>query len=328
MTISPSLLAFFEEAETHMDEVETALLALEKDSSNSDYVNELFRTVHSIKGNAGLVGLKEIHTISTVMETMLDKLRKEKTSVTQKDMDRLFEFLDNMHTLIEKAAQEAGLETKENSSQAKDEKKESSGPTEKRSSKEKSSDASPKPGEGKNTSQGQREDMIDANAKVQKKKMEAYLTFQLGKERYGVEINKVMEIILNRNITRVPHAKGFVSGIMNLRGMVIPVINARLKLKFASNEATAETGGVQSSENKKSSEWENIIIIESDGLRTGILVDIVDDIVRFEDDMVVSAEKALGGINTEFIQGIGKADDKTIMLLDLKTFCNSKEEYF
>ncbi|MDH5542522.1 MAG: chemotaxis protein CheW [Nitrospinota bacterium] len=323
MTLSPALLAFFEETETHMDELETALLALEKDNANAGYVGELFRIVHSIKGNAGLVGLKEIHTISTVMETMLDKLRKEKTPVSQKDLDRLFEFLDNMHSLMEKAAHESGMEIR-GSGQQENAKMADGKQTGKES-----------PASEKKTGPADKGVSLEAEGTVEKdastpqeKKMEAFLTFQLGKERYGVDINKVMEIILNKNLTRVPHAKGFVSGIMNLRGMVIPVINARKKLKFASGNAAGGNGTASVHVSGKSSEWENIIIIENDGLRTGILVDFVDDIVRFKDDMIVSAEQALGGINTDFIQGVGKTEDKTILLLDIKTFCDSKEEYF
>jgi len=323
MTMSPALLAFFEETETHMDELETALLALEKDNANTGYVGELFRLVHSIKGNAGLVGLKEIHTISTVMETMLDKLRKEKTPASQKDMDRLFEFLDNMHSLIEKAANESGMELKGGDQQDSANKGDGKPRGKEHSSSEK------KTGSAKEGAIPEAEGTVEKDdSTAQEKKLEAFLTFQLGKERYGVDINKVMEIILNKNLTRVPHAKGFVSGIMNLRGMVIPVINARKKLKFASGNASSRNGTASAPVAGKSSEWENIIIIENDGLRTGILVDFVDDIVRFKDDMIVSAEQALGGINTDFIRGVGKTEDKTILLLDIKTFCDSKEEYF
>ncbi len=294
--VSPAAFnAFFEESDTHVETIESSLLALEKDNRNANIIDELFRAVHSLKGNAGLVGLLEIHDTAHKMETVMDDIKKSGVAVDQGHRDSLFEMFDKLKFLIESASP-GSQGKKEGQPAKKDLRKSAAEGGEKTAS---ASEKKPKEGE-------------KAKAKVKTKK--SFLTFMLGREEYGLDITAVREIILKRHITRVPKAKSFVAGIMNLRGMVIPVIDAKKKLKF--------TGVQEDNEG-------NIIVVEEYSITTGILVDLVKDIVNLDEDMIVSPETALGKrADTEYVEGIGKTEKTSIILLDVNTFCNSKEEYF
>ncbi len=294
--VSPAALnAFFEESDTHVETIESSLLALEKDNRNANIIDELFRAVHSLKGNAGFVGLLEIHDTAHKMETFMDDIKKSGVAVDQGHRDRLFEMFDKLKLLIESAGPDS--QDKEEDKPAKKELRKSAAE-----------------GREKAASASEKEPKKDEKAGAKVKTKKSFLTFMLGREEYGLDITAVREIILKRHITRVPKAKPFVAGIMNLRGMVISVIDAKKKLEFVSVQK--DNAG-------------NIIIVEENSITTGILVDLVKDIVTFDEDMIVSAETALGRkAATEYLEGIGKTEKSSIILLDVRTFCNSEEKYF
>lgn len=291
MASPAALAAFFSETDTHTEVIEQSLIALERNSADQEVINELFRTAHSLKGNAGLVGLTEIHAIATDMESKLSDIRDTGGAVSQQMKDKLFEDLDKIKGLVEKARGGSG-------------------------------EAAVKP---KNEP---RAATMDQDVEHHEEEAEggvavrvhgnpaggrcSYLTFTLGREEYGFVITSVREIILRRHITHVPNTKNFVSGIMNLRGMVIPVVDAKRKLGFGGAEDKAE----------------NIIILENEGMVTGVLVDSVKDIVTFEENMMVAANTALGAMRGDFIDRIGKAEKHSILLLNTSRFCDVKEKYF
>lgn len=289
MASPAALAAFFSESDTHIEVIEQSLIRLEKEKDNKEVINELFRAVHSMKGNAGLVGMTEVHQLSTQMETALDEARSGRGALGQDVKDKLFEDFDRIKALVEKARGVAPEQKAGQPASAAD-------------------DPADAPHEG---DEGHKE-----GAKAQKHAepggKQSFLTFTIGKEEYGFPITSVREIILRRQITRVPNTKPFVRGIMNLRGMVIPVVDTRRKLGFAAGEDKAE----------------NIIIVENEGMVTGVLVDTVKDIASFEPDKMVSAEKALGAMKSEFVGAIGKAEKHSIMLLDIAKFCDPKERYY
>ena len=297
MASPAALAAFFSETDTHTEVIEQSLIALEKDSANQEVINELFRAAHSLKGNAGLVGLTDIHAIATDMESILSDIRGTGGAVGQQVKDKLFEDLDRIKGLVEKArggAGEAAAPRKDAPAAAAAAEQDDEHP-----------DDEPHGGarEG-GEAEGQRPKHAGGRC--------SYLTFTLGREEYGFVITSVREIILRRHITHVPNTKDFVSGIMNLRGMVIPVVDAKRKLGFAASGDKAE----------------NIIIMENEGMVTGVLVDSVKDIVTFEEDMMVPARTALGAMKGDFIDRIGKADKHSILLIDTGKFCDIKEKYY
>lgn len=296
MASPAALAAFFSETDTHTEVIEQSLIALEKDSANPEVINELFRAAHSLKGNAGLVGLADIHAIATEMESKLSDIRETGGAVNQRVKDKLFEDLDKIKGLVEKARGESG----EPAAAHKDK---------------------PRAAAGEHDDEHHEDEHHGGGhegggAEVPRGKLAggrcSYLTFTLGREEYGFVITSVREIILRRHITHVPNTKDFVAGIMNLRGMVIPVVDAKRKLGFAGAGDKAE----------------NIIILENEGMVTGVLVDSVKDIVTFEENMMVPAETALGAMRGDFIDRIGKSDKHSILLLNTGRFCDVKEKYY
>ncbi len=134
-----------------------------------------------------------------------------------------------------------------------------------------------------------------------------YMAFKLANEEYGLEILRVREIIGLMDITRVPRTSEFVRGVINLRGKVIPVVDLRLQFGMARAEATDQTV---------------IIVVQyaHDGknLTMGILVDEVLEVLTVESDQIEPPPNfGPASLDTSFILGVGKADDRVIFLLDI-----------
>lgn len=133
-----------------------------------------------------------------------------------------------------------------------------------------------------------------------------YLRFSLGKEYYGIEILKIVEILRMVPITRVPHTPEFVKGVINLRGSVVPVMDLRLKIGMETKEYDDKT---------------RIIIVEDevDGMkmRLGLLVDSVDVVNDVKADEIESAPSFGESENSELILSVVKAKDCVYILLNL-----------
>jgi len=133
-----------------------------------------------------------------------------------------------------------------------------------------------------------------------------YLTFVLDEEDFALEIMKVKEVLDYINITRVPRMPGYLCGVINLRGNVVPVIDLRLKLGMSKIQRTVDTCIV-------------IMEIHMDGelVQMGALTDAVKGVIELESKDIVSAPKLGTRLNTEFIRGMGKQDDQFIIILDI-----------
>lgn len=142
-----------------------------------------------------------------------------------------------------------------------------------------------------------------------------YMTFKLANEEYGLEILKVREIIGLMDITRVPCTEEFMSGVINLRGKVIPVIDLRLKFGMAKCEATDQT----------------VIIVVQYNLRgrnmtMGLLVDQVLEVLSIEASRIEPPpEFGCAQVRNDFILGIGKSDKRVIFLLDIGRILSADE---
>lgn len=132
-----------------------------------------------------------------------------------------------------------------------------------------------------------------------------YLTFDLGEEVYGIGILKVQEIIGLMNVTKVPRTPECVRGVINLRGKVIPVMDLRLKFGMESKEDTERTC---------------IIVVqvtwERSEITMGILVDEVSEVVDIASAQIEDTPSFGVTVDTDFILGMGKVNDRVIMLLD------------
>jgi purine-binding chemotaxis protein CheW len=129
-----------------------------------------------------------------------------------------------------------------------------------------------------------------------------YLTFVLANEEYGLEILKVREIIGMMNITSVPRTPGFVKGVINLRGKVIPVIDLRLKFSMPEAQHTEETC---------------IIVVNVGKLEMGIIVDRVSEVLDIAGEEIEDTPSFGVSVDTRFILGMGKANGKVTILLDI-----------
>jgi purine-binding chemotaxis protein CheW len=130
-----------------------------------------------------------------------------------------------------------------------------------------------------------------------------YLTFALAEEEYGLEILKVREIISMSEITSVPKTPEFVKGVINLRGKVIPVIDLRLKFAMEEVPYTDETC---------------IIVVDVDGVEMGIIVDHVSEVLDITGGDIEDAPAFGGSVETDFILGMGKTDERVTILLDIE----------
>ena len=143
-----------------------------------------------------------------------------------------------------------------------------------------------------------------------------YLTFQLGKEVFGIEILKVQEIIGMMPVTRVPKTPSFVRGVLNLRGKVIPVIELRSKFNLDSMPDTERTCIVVVQVS-----WNCGIVI------MGLLVDEVSEVLNVTRDQIEDPPAFGAEVDTEFILGMGKVGSKVVMLLDVdKVLSNGEVE--
>ena len=148
--------------------------------------------------------------------------------------------------------------------------------------------------------------LSQGTAEQDKSKEGKYLTFWLAKEEYGLNIQKVKEIIGMMNITSVPRTPDFIKGVINLRGKVIPVVNLRLKFGLPEIEYTDRTC---------------IIVAEIQGARgqvqMGIVVDAVADVANIKSEDVEEAPCFGNGLETGFIQGLAKIGGQVKILIDI-----------
>lgn len=128
------------------------------------------------------------------------------------------------------------------------------------------------------------------------------VTFQLGKEEYGVEIASVQEIIRATDITQVPGAPAHVRGVINLRGKIIPVVDLRKRFSLP-EVSTCDTM--------------RIIVVELGQKRIGMLVDSVSQVIRVPSGVVEELPEEASSVDENFIMGVGKFDSRLIIILNL-----------
>lgn len=137
------------------------------------------------------------------------------------------------------------------------------------------------------------------------------VSFVLGEEFFGVNILLVQEIITVPEITRIPNAPSFIEGMINLRGRLLPVIDLRKRLHVGNEFFDSKT---------------RILVIQIDGKITGFLVDSVEAVMSVPSDSIEAAPEIVTiGIETQYITGVSKLEDRMIILLDFRRLFNIKE---
>ncbi|MBE0698135.1 MAG: chemotaxis protein CheW [Anaerolineaceae bacterium] len=137
------------------------------------------------------------------------------------------------------------------------------------------------------------------------------VVFNLDSEDYGVDITSVESIIKMQAITSIPQAPAVVEGVTNLRGMVLPVINLRKRFGLKNGEIDKNT---------------RIIVSTMNGLKVGMIVDGVSEVLRIQDQVIESTPPMVSTVDTAFITGIIKLDGRLVILLDLARVLNIEEQ--
>ena len=137
------------------------------------------------------------------------------------------------------------------------------------------------------------------------------VSFNLGQEEFAVDILKVQEINRMVEITRVPKAPDFVEGVINLRGKVIPVIDLRKRFGLPPGERTKQT---------------RIVVVDMDGRTIGLIVDAVSEVLRLPADTIEPPPPIVAGIDADYIRGVGKLEDRLLILLDLNRILTPQEK--
>ena len=149
-----------------------------------------------------------------------------------------------------------------------------------------------------------------------------YLTFTLGKELFGIGVEHVREVLDHTKITRIPGMPGFMSGIISVRGTVVPVIN--LEKKFDYRSLSKEEKGVENLE-----EAGTIIVLDlsykKERIPLGILSETVEEVLKLEKESIEPPPKIGLEMENSFVKGIGKKDNLFVIILDPRELLEERE---
>ena len=137
------------------------------------------------------------------------------------------------------------------------------------------------------------------------------VVFELGDESYAVDISRVQDINRMQEITEIPHAPESVVGVINLRGRVIPVIDLRKRFGLPDAVHTKDT---------------RIVVVHLEGNLIGVIVDAVSQVLRIPADIVEPPSPVLAGVDSRYLRGIAKLDDRLVILLDLDFVLSRREQ--
>jgi purine-binding chemotaxis protein CheW len=136
-----------------------------------------------------------------------------------------------------------------------------------------------------------------------------YLTFRLGSENYGLEILKVQEIRgYDTGITGIANAPAFIKGVVNLRGIIVPIIDMRIRFRMADPVYDGSTV---------------IIVLNLEAQVVGMVVDAVSDVLTIRRDDIRPAPSMGGSVDTGYVTGIGTIDEKMVILIDIERLISS-----
>ncbi|MFZ4285163.1 chemotaxis protein CheW [Variovorax sp. HJSM1_2] len=144
------------------------------------------------------------------------------------------------------------------------------------------------------------------NAAVGKSSSSAgqYLSFHIGAEEFGIDILSVQEIRSYEQPTRMPRAGDDVLGVVNLRGVIVPIIDLRIRLGNAQAVFTTSTV---------------VIVLDLRTHVVGVVVDAVNDVVSLTQEMLRPAPSLSGPVDTAYINGLAQVEERMLMLLDIHT---------
>jgi purine-binding chemotaxis protein CheW len=136
------------------------------------------------------------------------------------------------------------------------------------------------------------------------------IVFRLHDEEYGVEVSQVRSIERLEHITRVPRTPKFVKGVINLRGVVTPIINLRSRFGLEEIDYTEST---------------RIIIVAVGELEVGLIVDSANDVIDIPVDAIEPPPEVVGGVEAAYLRGVAKLEKRLLILLNLDKVLNNEE---
>lgn len=139
---------------------------------------------------------------------------------------------------------------------------------------------------------------------------EEFLVFTLGSEEYGIDILKVQEIRGYDQVTRIANTPAFIKGVTNLRGVIVPIVD--LRIKFAQNDVSYNDNTV-------------VIVLNLQQRVVGIVVDGVSDVLSLSADQIRPAPQFAVTLATEYLTGLGALEDRMLILVDIERLLSSEE---
>jgi purine-binding chemotaxis protein CheW len=137
-----------------------------------------------------------------------------------------------------------------------------------------------------------------------------FLTFRLGAEEYGIDILRVQEIRSYEQPTRIANAPAFIKGVVNLRGVIVPIVDLRLKLGCETAEYNSFTV---------------VIVLNVKGRVVGAVVDSVSDVLELPRDSIKPAPEMSSSVDAGYITGIGSVNDRMLILMDIESLMASAD---
>ena len=137
-----------------------------------------------------------------------------------------------------------------------------------------------------------------------------FLAFTLGKEEYGIHILKVQELRGYEEPTRIANAPEFIKGVVNLRGIIVPIVDMRIKFNLGTPTYDQFTV---------------VIILNIGGRVVGMVVDSVSDVITLSPDQVKPAPEMGTALNTDYLIGLGTIDERMLILVDIDKLMSSAE---
>ena len=142
-----------------------------------------------------------------------------------------------------------------------------------------------------------------------------YLTFRLGSEEYGIDILKVQEIRSYEPPTKIANAPSYLKGVMNLRGVIVPIVDLRIKFNCLNANGEAEINS-----------FTVVIVLNVRGRVVGAVVDSVSDVMQLTEQMIQPAPEMSNSIvDTTYITGIANVSDRLLILMDIESLMGSAE---
>ena len=137
-----------------------------------------------------------------------------------------------------------------------------------------------------------------------------FLAFTLGKEEYGIHILKVQELRGYETPTRIANAPDFIKGVVNLRGIIVPIVDMRIKFNLGTPTYDQFTV---------------VIILNINGRVVGMVVDSVSDVITLSSDQIKPAPEMGTALNTDYLIGLGTLEQRMLILVDIDRLMSSSE---